>query len=154
MTHIAPQESASAYALVAQTRPRVRRDTLFTRTPEGVLFHNAHGGFRVDAKGAYRFASLLVPHLNGANRVADICRTLSPAQREMVGGMVKALFERDFARDVPPGADTAELADEVAERFAAQIAYVDHYGERPPDPWIIAHGGHVDLIPVPNWPEQ
>ena len=53
--YIAPQDTNSAYELVAHTRPRVRRDTLFTRTPEGVLFHNAHGGFRVDAKGAYRF---------------------------------------------------------------------------------------------------
>src|ERR1700712_6112910 len=95
-------EMTSAYDLVAATRPRVRRDVLFTRTPEGVLFHNGHGGFQLTAKTAYRFVSLLVPHLNGHNRVDEICRTLGPEQQARVAELVKALYERDFARDVPP----------------------------------------------------
>jgi hypothetical protein len=105
---------------------------MFTKTPDGVLFHNAQGGFSLTASTAYRFASLLVPHLDGQNRVDDICAALGPAHREMVGEMVKALYERDFARDVPiAGADTdgagPALPAEVAERFAAQVGYIDHY---------------------------
>jgi bacteriocin biosynthesis cyclodehydratase domain-containing protein len=117
----------SAYELVAATRPRIRRDVLFTRTPEGVLFHNGHGGFQLTAKTAYRFVSLLVPHLNGHNRVDEICRTLGPEQQTRVAELVKALYERDFARDVLPEDVDQALPAEVVERFAAQIAYIDHY---------------------------
>ena len=33
-----------------------------------------------------------------------------------------------------------------------EVAYTEHYGKAPGiDPWVIAHGGHVHKIPVPNW---
>ena len=123
----------SAYEAVATSRPRIRRDLLFTRTPEGVLFHNAQGGFSLAASTAYRFASLLVPHLNGRHRVEEICAALGPAQREMVGELVQALYQRDFARDVPVHEDpaTVGLPVAVAERFAAQLGYIDHYRDEP-----------------------
>src|SRR3954454_22790625 len=144
----------SAYELVAHTRPRVRRDTLFTRTAEGVLLHNAHGGFRIDARSAYRFTSLLVPHFNGENRVADICETLRPQQREMVGMLVQALYERDFARDVAPGADSADLPAEVAERFAAQLSYIDHYADAPASRFKRFRDARVAVLgstPIARW---
>ncbi|MEU1674562.1 TOMM precursor leader peptide-binding protein [Streptomyces roseifaciens] len=120
-----------AYEEIAGTRPRIRRDVLFTRTPDGVLFHNAHGGFHVNSPSAYRFATLLVPHLNGKHRVADLCRGLGEGQRAMVGSLVSTLYEREFARDTPAPNTSAPPAfsPEVAERFAPQIAYVDHYAD-------------------------
>ncbi|MEU5190687.1 TOMM precursor leader peptide-binding protein [Streptomyces klenkii] len=120
-----------AYEEIAGTRPRIRRDVLFTRTPDGVLFHNAHGGFHVNSPSAYRFATLLVPHLNGTHRVADLCEGLGDGQRAMVGSLVSTLYEREFARDTPaPGTSAPPaFAPEVAERFAPQIAYVDHYAD-------------------------
>ncbi len=90
----------ASYRAVAETRPRIRRDVLFTETPDGVLFHNADGGFRLTAKSAYRFATLIVPHLTGEHSVADLCRGLGEAQRAMVGELVRTLYERDFARPV------------------------------------------------------
>ncbi|MFG2710961.1 TOMM precursor leader peptide-binding protein [Streptomyces goshikiensis] len=123
----------ASYQAVAATRPRIRRDVLFTETPDGVLFHNADGGFRLTAKSAYRFATLIVPHLTGEHSVADLCRGLGEAQRTMVGELVRTLYERDFARpvtDPAPGADgQAALAPDVARRFAPQIAYADHYAD-------------------------
>lgn len=131
----------AGYQAVSATRPRIRRDVLFTRTPDGVLFHNADGGFRLTAKSAYRFATLIVPHLTGEHTVADLCQGLGEAQQAMVGELVRTLYERDFARPVqasagPPGrgeedgqsADEGPAAD-VARRFAPQIAYVDHYSD-------------------------
>ncbi|MFF1871429.1 TOMM precursor leader peptide-binding protein [Streptomyces sp. CB03911] len=119
----------AAYEEIADTRPRVRRDVLFTRTPEGVLFHNAHGGFSLTTKEAYRFASLIVPHLNGRNSVAEICQGLDGTRRSMVVELVRALYKRGFARDAGPAgpAGAPAPAPEVAARFAAQIDYVDHY---------------------------
>jgi bacteriocin biosynthesis cyclodehydratase domain-containing protein len=45
----------------------------------------------------------------------------------MVTELVRTLYDRDFARDVKPGEDTASLPAPVARRFAAQLAYIDHY---------------------------
>lgn len=47
-----------------------------------------------------------------------------------------------------------------AERYAVkvflahlhQVLYETHYGRSAPDVWAIAHGGHADRIPCPNWP--
>ncbi|GEC08021.1 hypothetical protein SSP24_56760 [Streptomyces spinoverrucosus] len=127
---------SARYEAVAATRPRIRRDVLFTETPDGVLFHNADGGFRLTAKSAYRFATLLVPHLNGEHTVAEICAGFGDRQRVMVGELVGTLYERGFARDVPsrpsPDAfDGPEPTDDVARRYAAQIAYTDHYADDP-----------------------
>ncbi|MFD8984416.1 TOMM precursor leader peptide-binding protein [Streptomyces sp. NPDC059564] len=126
--------SRSSFDDVAATRPRIRRDVLFTETPDGVLFHNSDGGFRLTARSAYRFATLIVPHLTGEHSVAELCQGLGDPQRAMVGELVRTLYERDFARPVAaPGPDTAPPAavpePDVARRYAPQIAYADHYAD-------------------------
>ncbi|MFB8774900.1 TOMM precursor leader peptide-binding protein [Streptomyces broussonetiae] len=122
------------YEAVAASRPRIRRDVLFTETPDGVLFHNADGGFRLTARSAYRFATLLVPHLDGDHTVAEICAGFGDRQRAMVGELVSTLYERGFARSVTPGSsprafDGPEPSEDVARRYAAQIAYTEHYAD-------------------------
>ncbi|MBD0709655.1 MULTISPECIES: TOMM precursor leader peptide-binding protein [unclassified Streptomyces] len=123
--------TATPYAEIAGTRPRVRRDVLFTQTPDGVIFHNADGGFQLTAKSGYRFASLLVPYLDGTRAVEEICQGFGETQKAMVGELVKALYARGFARPVPAPVDGAAPANppEVAARFAPQIGYVDHYAD-------------------------
>ncbi|WP_432054914.1 TOMM precursor leader peptide-binding protein [Streptomyces sp. bgisy022] len=129
--------STTPYEETADTRPRVRRDVLFTETPGGVIFHNADGGFQVTSPSAYRFATLLVPHLDGSRTVAEICAGFKDPQKAMVGGLVKALYTRGFARSVPApagpdkegGTRADALPPAVADRFAQQIAYIDHYAD-------------------------
>ncbi|MFF2654555.1 TOMM precursor leader peptide-binding protein [Streptomyces sp. NPDC058045] len=117
-----------SYEEIAQSRPRIRRDVLFTRTPTGVLFHNAYGGFNVVTASAYRFASALVPHLDGRQRVAELCAGLGEKQRGMVVQLVAALYARGFARDATESAPV-EVPPAVAERFAHQLDYLDHYSD-------------------------
>ncbi|NEB38981.1 TOMM precursor leader peptide-binding protein [Streptomyces sp. SID14515] len=126
--------ATTAFDALAGTRPRIRRDVLFTETPGGVLFHNADGGFHLTGRTAYRFASLVVPHLTGHHRLAELCAGFGPAQRAMAAELVKTLYARGFARDIPEADPAAEdaLDAETAERFAAQIAYVDHYTDDAP----------------------
>ncbi|MFD4230531.1 TOMM precursor leader peptide-binding protein [Streptomyces sp. NPDC058545] len=121
--------TTGTFDALAGTRPRVRRDVLFTETPGGVLFHNADGGFHLTGRTAYRFASLVVPHLTGRHRLAEICAGFAAAQRAMAAELVKTLYERGFARDIPEAEDerAAAVSKDVEERFAAQIAYIDHY---------------------------
>ncbi|MEU3727358.1 transcriptional activator protein, partial [Streptomyces sp. NPDC031705] len=126
--------SLDSYQHVAATRPRIRRDVLFTETPDGVLFHNSDGGFRLTARTAYRFATLIVPHLTGEHTVTELCRGLGDAQRAMVGELVRTLYERDFARSVAgpvpgPVRRAAAPPPDVARRYAPQIAYADHYAD-------------------------
>ncbi|MGW8742434.1 TOMM precursor leader peptide-binding protein [Streptomyces sp. NPDC055794] len=125
---------SARFDAIASTQPRIKRDVLFTETPDGVLFHNSDGGFRLKAKAAYRFATLLVPHLNGAHTVADLCQDMNDRQKEMVGELVSTLYDRGFARavlsDREPGSSIGSEPDkEVARRFSAQIAYIDHYAD-------------------------
>ncbi|MEU3027098.1 TOMM precursor leader peptide-binding protein [Streptomyces incarnatus] len=114
---------------IAQSRPRIRRDVLYTRTPDGVLFHNAHGGFNVRTRNAYRFATLIVPHLDGERRVEELCAGLGDKQRDMVVQLVRALYARGFARDAGPEPPADALAPQVGERFAHQLDYLDHYAD-------------------------
>ncbi|MEU1811869.1 TOMM precursor leader peptide-binding protein [Micromonospora aurantiaca (nom. illeg.)] len=139
---------STAYETVAQTRPRMRHDVLFTRTEDGVLFHNATSGFRLTSATAYRLASVLVPHLNGHHRVADICAPLPAAQRTMIGELVSALYERGFARDIPEseGDPAAILGPAVAAHFATQIAYVEHYADRAPQRFATFRSTRVAVL--------
>jgi hypothetical protein len=49
-----------------------------------------------------------------------------------------------------------------AERYATKlflahwhhVAFESHFGEAPPKPYIIEHGGHTDYIAPPNWPME
>jgi bacteriocin biosynthesis cyclodehydratase domain-containing protein len=118
----------TAYDQVAGTRPRVKQDVLYTRTPKGVLFHNSHAGFHLASASAYRFACAIVPRLTGRHTIAELCDGLDDGPRAMVAELVTAMLDRGFARDVPPEtADAIRLPVVVAERFAPQINYVDHY---------------------------
>lgn len=119
----------SSHEEIARSRPRIRRDVLFTRTPDGVLFHNAHGGFNVVTRNAYRFAALIVPHLDGERRVEELCAGLGDKQRDMVVQLVRALYARGFARDAGPRPTGSPLSPQVTARFAHQLDYLDHYAD-------------------------
>ncbi|MFR9798731.1 TOMM precursor leader peptide-binding protein [Streptomyces sp. MS06] len=125
-------QAPDSYEEIAQSRPRIRRDVLFTRTPSGVLFHNAHGGFNLVTRSAYRFATLIVPHLDGERRVEELCAGMGDKQRDMVVRLVAALYARGFARDAGPRPPADVLAPQVAERFAHQLDYLDHYADDAP----------------------
>jgi bacteriocin biosynthesis cyclodehydratase domain-containing protein len=114
---------------VLASRPRVRRDILYTQVPDGVLFHDAKTGFRIHGRTAYKFSTLVVPHLDGSRTVAELCAGIGDAQRAMVVDLVSTLYSRGYARAVPaPDPQRAQLlTDDVRRHFAAQIAYVDHH---------------------------
>ena len=117
-----------SYQQVAEARPRVGRDVLYTQTTRGVLFHNSQAGFQLTSKSAYRFACALIPHLTGEQSVAQLCEGLDQGQRAMVAELVSVLLDRGFARDAgPEQAAGVRAPAQVAGQFAAQINYVDHY---------------------------
>ncbi|MFD8999576.1 TOMM precursor leader peptide-binding protein [Streptomyces sp. NPDC059582] len=136
----------ASYEEIAQSRPRIRRDVLFTRTPSGVLFHNAHGGFNVVTQSAYRFATLIVPHLVGERRVEELCAGLGDKQRDMVVQLVRALYARGFARDAGLVSSSDAVSPQVANRFAHQLDYLDHYADDAPGRFLRFRSGPVAVL--------
>lgn len=118
----------TTYDDIADTRPKIRRDVLFAKLGDGVLFHNSEEGFEVRSAVGYQLASLIVPHLTGQNTVASLCGGLGDAQRTMIAELISALYEHAFARDERPAAqDAPTLLPEVVAAFGEQIGYIDHY---------------------------
>lgn len=114
---------------IADLRPRIRQDVVFSRTRTGVLFHNADGGFHFAGKSAYRLAGLLVPRFDGATTVGEICALLPEAHRAMVVGFVSTLADRGFVRDYPAALSQTVDPAGLTEVFAAQLNYLDHYAD-------------------------
>ncbi|HEY4019509.1 MAG TPA: TOMM precursor leader peptide-binding protein [Pseudonocardiaceae bacterium] len=118
----------TTYDDIADTRPKIRRDVLFAKLGDGVLFHNSEEGFEVRSAVGYQLASLIVPHLTGTNTVSSLCGGLGDAQRTMIAELISALYEHAFARDERPAAPDAQpLLPEVVATFGEQIGYIDHY---------------------------
>lgn len=144
-----------AYQLIAETRPRVKQDVLYTRTPQGVLLHNSESGFQLTSASAYRFACVLMPHLTGERTVAELCAGLGAGQQAMVTELVTALLDRGFARDVPvPAADAVRVPPALAEEFSSQIAYIDHYSGRAEEGFLAFRGARVAVLgdgPMARW---
>lgn len=77
-----------------------------------------------------------------------------------------ALAERNYGKDTK--AYAAYSAGKLplarihlrAQRYATKlflshwhwVAYETTFGKKPPNPYIVEHGGHVHVIPPPNWP--
>jgi bacteriocin biosynthesis cyclodehydratase domain-containing protein len=111
-----------------EVRPRLRHDVLFADMGDGVLFRNSDTGFIVKGRTAYRFVTMLAPHLTGRHTVAELCAGLGESQRAMVTDFVRTLLDREFARDSRPGR-SAELPESVLARFHPQVNYVEHYSD-------------------------
>ncbi|MET9863896.1 TOMM precursor leader peptide-binding protein [Streptomyces smyrnaeus] len=113
-------------------RPRLRADVLFTATDDGVLLQYPEGRFVLKGRTAYRWMCRLAPHLTGAHTLAELCHGLPEERRATVTAMVRTLLARGVVRDVrpddsPPGqGSSALLSEAVRDRFADQLAYLDH----------------------------
>lgn len=119
----------TTFSDLADTKPRIRRDVLFTETPKGVLFHNSKGGFHVNAASAYRLATILVPHLDGSVTLSELAGSAGEQQKTMMASLVGTLLDRGFARDAREdrSADEVGVETAVAQYFAPQIDYITHY---------------------------
>ncbi|MEU2720640.1 hypothetical protein [Streptomyces smyrnaeus] len=113
-------------------RPRLRADALFMATDDGVLLQYPEGRFVLKGRTAYRWMCRLAPHLTGAHTLAELCDGLPEERRATVTAMVRTLLARGVVRDVrpadsPPGQGSSPLLPEaVRDRFADQLAYLDH----------------------------
>jgi len=71
----------------------------------------------------------------------------------------RTIKDKDLRKTLEAGRLPAGRIDLRARRYAVKlflahyhhVAYEDHFGELPPKPYIIQHGGHTHYIAPPNW---
>lgn len=110
-------------------RPRLKRDTVFLPMDDGVFVQSDGAACMLKGKSAYRWLATLSPYLNGAHSLDELCANLAPPQRDTVARLIETLFQRGVLTDYSP--DATRLAPVVQARFAEQIAFIDHFADRP-----------------------
>lgn len=105
-------------------RPKLRHDVVILETAAGAYLRGPDTAFLLKGRTAYRWLSTLGPYLNGEHSVAQMCAGLDDGQRRTVASLIKALTSRGFAKNVT---GAGELPQRVADRFASQVEFVDHF---------------------------
>lgn len=99
----------------------------------------------------YRERKALEVERNEAGAFAELAAR-SLEERNIRDADLKATYE---AGRLPPGRLDLRATRYATKIFLShywQVAYEIETGEKAPDPWAIAHGGHVDRIEIPLWP--
>jgi putative thiazole-containing bacteriocin maturation protein len=115
--------------LTPAARPKVKGDTFFLPVPnDGVYFRNNVGTFRMEGEMIDRWIEKLIPMFNGENTLADLTDGLPDPYRHRVYEIAEVLQHKGFVRDVSQ--DTPHrLADGIVQKYAAQIAFLDSFGD-------------------------
>lgn len=116
--------------VATELRPKLKQDSIFLATNDGVLFRNSNAAFSLKGKSIYRWISSLAPHLTGEHTLEELCATLEPRQREMATRLVQTLLEKGVLKNHMPETSVS-LPEAVSARFRPQIEFIDHYADRP-----------------------
>ena len=114
----------------AEIRPKLKQSSVFLQTDEGVFFQSSETAFRLRGKSIARWISALSPYMTGQYTLDELCDRLEPAYRTTIVQLVNALLERGVLKNAI--VEAPELVENaVRQRFHTQIAFLDHYLDRP-----------------------
>jgi bacteriocin biosynthesis cyclodehydratase domain-containing protein len=113
-----------------EIRPKLRRDSLFLQTQDGVFLQSDNAMFSLKGKNIYRLLATLSPYLNGKYTLDELCQELGAAQQTTVTRLVQTLLQRGILQESVPE-DPGLLAASVSEHFHAQIEFIEHYQDHP-----------------------
>lgn len=108
-------------------RPRLRQDTVVLETPDGMFVRGAQDSFIVRGKSAYRYLSILMPHLDGTTTTQKLTEGLPEAHAAAVRSLLAQLASRGVVIDAPEPGDVVGAA--LRERFGPQVALLEHHGD-------------------------
>jgi bacteriocin biosynthesis cyclodehydratase domain-containing protein len=113
-----------------ELRPKLKQDSIFLPTREGVMLRNGSTIFSLKGASIYRWLASLAPHLTGDQTLAEICAPLEPERRQMVSRLVNTLLEKGIVKNhIPEQTNIIPLP--VREQFKSQIEFIDHFADRP-----------------------
>ncbi len=107
-------------------RPKLRGDTKYVPTSEGVYLQNNRRVLRIPGKQVYQWVDRLAPHLDGNRSLAELTDGLSTDRAEMVDQLIEMLAGAGFVKDVEADrSHTLNPAD--TDAYAAEIAFIDYF---------------------------
>ncbi|MEV0701783.1 TOMM precursor leader peptide-binding protein [Saccharopolyspora sp. NPDC050389] len=109
-----------------QVKPKLKNDTLYLPSAEGIYFVSNHGTLTLDGKHIYQWVDKLAPFLTGAHTLDEITASLSEDRKRMVAELINGLVQKGFIKDV--GDDRPHgLDDGVLAAYESEIAFIDYY---------------------------
>ncbi|MEV7616370.1 YcaO-like family protein [Streptomyces sp. NPDC089799] len=108
----------------------LRQDSLFIETADGVFLRGAKGESFLKGRTVYRWLVALAPRLAVGSDLAGLCAGLDATRRDMVVRLLDRLRDAGFVELREPEPDGL-LPLPVEQRFAEQISFLRHDGERP-----------------------
>ncbi|MGH3776954.1 MAG: TOMM precursor leader peptide-binding protein [Pseudonocardiaceae bacterium] len=107
-------------------RPKLRGDTKYVPTPDGVYLQNNRRVLRIPGKQVYQWVDRLAPYLDGNHSLAELTDGLSADRAEMVDQLVDTLAAAGFVKDVE--ADCSHtLSPAETDSYAPEIAFIDYF---------------------------
>lgn len=126
-------------------RPKLKGDTYYFPTADGVYLRNNHESFYLKGKGLARLLDILGPYLNGAHTLDEIAANLPADRQELVRKLVQTLTTKGFILDV-----STDLPHQLSERelraYEAEIAFVEAFTPSAPSHFEQYRNARVLLI--------
>lgn len=123
-------DSTSTDESDAGLRPKLRHDSVFLQTDEGVFLRNDETAFAMKGRSVYRLLAALTPLLTGDHTVEQLCGNVDAAKGDMIRNLVQVLLDRGFVQDHRPE-PAGLLEPPVRAHFERQLHLIDHYADDP-----------------------
>ncbi|MEV8632413.1 hypothetical protein AB0395_12225 [Streptosporangium sp. NPDC051023] len=107
-------------------RPKLKPDVFWVPSENAVSFVHSGDLFSVSGKSAMPLMDRLAPYLDGQTELDDLVAGLPPEKAEMVTTLVRALADAGLVKDAVTD-EPHDLDEDELERYAAEIAYIDHF---------------------------
>lgn len=107
-------------------RPKLRGDTKYVPTPDGVYLQNNRRVLRIPGKQVYQWVDRLAPYLDGNHNLAELTDGLSADRAEMVDQLVEMLAGAGFVKDVEAD-ESHTLSPAETDAYAPEIAFIDYF---------------------------
>ncbi|HDR8021047.1 TPA: hypothetical protein QCY65_005442, partial [Bacillus cereus] len=101
---------------------KLKEDTFFFPSAEGIYFRNSIGYFTIKGRNIYPFFSEISKYLNGKYTLKDIVSELSKTQEEKFLKLIAILEKNGFVKY------TERVIDEnYYKNYEKEIAFIDYY---------------------------
>ncbi|MFC3381527.1 TOMM precursor leader peptide-binding protein [Couchioplanes azureus] len=107
-------------------KPKLKNDTLYLPSAEGIYFVSNHGTLTLEGRHVYQWVDKLAPFLTGEHTLEQITAGLSEQRRRMVENLIAGLLQKGFVKDAGADRDHDLDAGELAA-YESEIAFIDYY---------------------------
>ncbi|MGH3972179.1 MAG: hypothetical protein ACRDS9_02465, partial [Pseudonocardiaceae bacterium] len=104
-------------------RPRLREDVRYMPCPDGVYLHSDRGVGTLEGATVHAWLARLQPFLTGDHTLDEVTEAWPAAQRDMVGQLVRTLYEQGFVIDARADRPHSLTAAEC-RIYAEEIGFV------------------------------